>query len=49
MLNGAAPLWHATAPFNLAAFDVLGQFAQHHRRLYDDGRLVVVDLAVSGS
>jgi hypothetical protein len=48
MLNGSAPLWHATAPFNLAAFDVLGQFAQHHRRLYDDGQLVVVDLAVNG-
>jgi hypothetical protein len=48
MLNGAAPLWHATAPFNLAAFDALGQLAQHHRRLYDDGQLVVVDLAVSG-
>jgi FtsH-binding integral membrane protein len=47
MLNGSAPLWHATAPFNLAAFDVVGQFAQRHRRLYDDGRLVLVDLAVN--
>jgi hypothetical protein len=45
----SAPLWKATAPIKLAAFDVVGQLARDHRRLYDDGSLVVVDLAVSGS
>lgn len=45
---GGPPLWKATAPYFLAAFEVVGQLAQHRHRLYDDGALVVVDLAVSG-
>jgi hypothetical protein len=47
MANGA-PLWKATAPFFLAAFDDLGRLAQTRHRLYDDGILVVLDLEVSG-
>ncbi|HLK93297.1 MAG TPA: hypothetical protein VKZ18_25625 [Polyangia bacterium] len=46
--SGGPPLWKATAPYMLAAFDVVGQLAQHQHRVYDDGTLVVVDLAVSG-
>jgi hypothetical protein len=47
-LASAAPLWRATAPVNLAAFDDLGRLASARRPLYDDGILVVVDLGASG-
>lgn len=48
MAAGGAPLWHATAPINLATFDIVDRLAQRGPRLYDDGRMVVVDLGVSG-
>jgi hypothetical protein len=43
-----APLWKATAPFYLAAFDDLGRLSQAFRRIYDDGILVVLDLDARG-
>jgi hypothetical protein len=44
--SAGAALWKATAPHVLAAFDALAELARTRRRVYDDGTLVVVDLAV---
>jgi hypothetical protein len=46
--SGGAPIWRQTATYYLAAFDVVNDLAKQRHRLYDDGTLVVVDLAVSG-
>ncbi len=40
-----ATIWQLAARAYLAAFDVVDRLAQTRKRLYDDGRLVVVDLA----
>jgi hypothetical protein len=46
--SGGLAIWRQTATYFLAAFDVVTDLAQRRHRLYDDGTLVVVDLAVSG-
>lgn len=45
-LTGAARIWRITAPVYLSAFDAVDALARIRKRLYDDGHLVVVDLAV---
>ncbi len=46
--SAGTPVWQHTATYFLAAFDVLNDLAKQRHRLYDDGTLVVLDLAVSG-
>ncbi|HZL18430.1 MAG TPA: hypothetical protein VFG23_11865 [Polyangia bacterium] len=43
-LNGSTRIWRIVAPLYLSTFDAVDQIALQHRRLYDDGHLVVVDL-----
>jgi hypothetical protein len=45
LLVGRMRVWRITAPIYLAAFDVVDGLARTKRLLYDDGHLVVVDLA----
>jgi len=47
-MRSGAPIWQAATVIYLATFDVVDHLAQSRRRLYDDGRLVVVDLADKG-
>jgi hypothetical protein len=44
-LTGRWPIWRNTAPFFLHAFDIVDELAASRRKLHDDGKLVVVDLA----
>jgi hypothetical protein len=43
-MGSGAPVWRDAMAIYLATFDVVDHLAQTRRRLYDDGRLVVVDL-----
>jgi hypothetical protein len=43
-LSGSTRIWRIVAPLYLSTFDAVDQIALHHRRLFDDGHLVVVDL-----
>jgi hypothetical protein len=45
-LAGPTRIWRITAPVYLSAFDAVDALARIRKRLYDDGHLVVVDLAV---
>lgn len=45
----AGMIWQLASRAYLAAFDVVDRLAQSRKRLYDDDRLVVVDLAISST
>jgi hypothetical protein len=45
MLTGRTRIWRLAAPSFLATFDAIDELARTRRALYDDGHLIVVDLA----
>ena len=50
MLEPTAPAyWRACAPFYLKAFDRFESLATSRKRLYDDGKIIALDLAVRTS